>query len=313
MTVSGPNLYFEETFKKEKKFRYCLKFLQVSDGEPTVPSKQNSDIWLNLKNETNNKVHLVESEKRSLRDHLDFVSKKLEKLHKNLIWNIYLGQAPIFSSEMTPTPGGETNIAMLPGKFNLKNPKTWSKATLEMMDADLKQMEFDADGIVSVFAVEDTEKVRAAASIEEVREAGLDHLQAVFGQRVWRDARGRKYFSSRKSPAAGQVVFLAYKLTNSVSTGQILLETLVLGVDLSCKKQELYQHLDSLGFTAYTEDKLRRAVELLPLSLTRDQVKLYQSLLAWSRQKMVNITLVNCQRKLSSVARRECLCYSRDK
>ena len=306
--MSGPNLYFEETFKKEKKFRYCLKFLQVSDGEPTVPSKQNSDIWLNMKNESNNKVQLAESEKKNLRDHLDFVTKKLEKLHKNLIWNIHLGQAAILSSETTPTPAGETNIALLPGKFNLKNPKTWSKATLEMMDSDLKQMEFDADGIVSVFALEDTEKVRT----EEVRGVGLEHLQAVFGQRVWRDGRGRKYFN-RKSPPAGQVVFLAYKLVSTVSTGQILLETLVLGVDLSCKKRELYQHLEGLGFTAYTEDKLRRAVELLPLSLTRDQVKLYQSLLAWSRQKMVNITLVNCGRKLSSVARRECLCYSRDK
>ena len=308
--MSGPNLYFEETFKKEKKFRYCLKFLQVSDGEP---SKQNSDIWLNLKTETNNKAHLVESEKKNLRDHLDFVIKKLEKLHKNLIWNIHLGQAAILSSEMTPTPGGETNIALLPAKFSLKNPKTWSKATLEMMDSDLKQMEFDADGIVSVFALEETEKVKARAIMEEVRGAGLDHLQAVFGQRVWRDGRARKYFNLRKSQPAGQVVFLSYKLVSTVGTGQILLETLVLGVDLSCKKQELYQHLDTLGFTAYTEDKLRRAVELLPLSLTRDQVKLYQSLVAWSRQKMVNITLVNCQRKLSSVARRECLCYSRDK
>ena len=311
--MSGPNLYFEETFKKEKKFRYCLKFLQVSDGELTIPSKQSSDIWLNMKNETNNKVQLLESEKKNLRDHLDFVIKKLEKLHKNLMWNIHLGQAAILSSDLTATPGGETNIALLPGKFNLKNPKTWSKSTLELMDSDLKQMEFDADGIVSVFAVEDTEGVRAGASMEEVREAGLEHLTAVFGQRVWREGRGRKYFSQRKSQPAGQVVFLAYKLTSSVSTGQILLETLVLGVDLRAKKQELYQHLHTLGFTAYTEEKLRRAVELLPLSLTRDQVRLYQSLLAWSRQKMVNITLVNCQRKLSSVARRECLCYSRDK
>ena len=124
--MSGPNLYFEETFKKEKKFRYCLKFLQVSDGELTIPSKQSSDIWLNMKNETNNKVQLLESEKKNLRDHLDFVIKKLEKLHKNLMWNIHLGQAAILSSDLTATPGGETNIALLPGKFNLKNPKTYT-------------------------------------------------------------------------------------------------------------------------------------------------------------------------------------------
>ena len=135
--MSGPNLYFEETFKKEKKFRYCLKFLEFSDGEQTtVSSKQNSDIWLNLKNETSNKVQLLESGKKNLRDHLDFVIKKLEKLHKNLIWNLHLGQAAILSSEMAASTGGETNIALLPGKFNLKNPKTWSKATLEMMDSD---------------------------------------------------------------------------------------------------------------------------------------------------------------------------------
>ena len=308
--MSSPNMYFEETFKKEKKFRYCLRFLKVSDGDLTMPARQNSTLCLHVDRETK-KVHLKESEKKNVRDHLDFVIKKLEKLHKNLIWNINLGHSPIFVSDICPRPEGENNISLLPDKFVMRNPKTWSKATLETMDSSLKLVEFDADGIVCVFALEGDEKV--SGGVEEVKRVGLEHLAKVYGMRVWQEKGARRPLE-RKTPVGGHVVFLAYKLVSSVSTGQILYETLLLGVDLASKKTELCQHLDGLGFTSYTEDRLRRQVDLLPQGLTRDQTRLYQSLVrGWQSQGMINVTLVNCQRKLSSVSRRECLCYTRDK
>ena len=77
-------MYFEETFKKERKFRYCLRLVKINDGEASSPAKQTSDLFLNV-NAENKKVYLLESEKRSVRDHLDFVVRKLERFHKNLI------------------------------------------------------------------------------------------------------------------------------------------------------------------------------------------------------------------------------------
>ena len=305
--MSSPIMYFEETFKKERKFRFCLRFVK-SHGDAS--SKLSSDLLLTVNTETK-KLCLLESEKRSVRDHLDFVIRKLERLHKSLIWSMSLGQVPIFVSDGGLSPGGETNITALPDKLVVRNPRTWSKVTLETMDSGLKQMEFEADGIVSVFATEEEEKVRDVG-IEEVRKTGLAHLKKEYGPAVCREKVGRRHTESKVS-VGGVVVFLAYKLISSVTASQILYETLVLGVDLASKKTELCRHLETIGLTPYTEERLRRQVDLLPPGLSREQSRLYQCLVrGWQGQEKIKVTLVNCQRKVSTVAKRECLCYSRD-
>ena len=103
---------------------------------------------------TKTSINIDHMEERKIQDHFNFVIAKLEKLHKNLMWNMFIGRSYLDKNEKVSRVMDEVSLdSNEVGDFDVGNPKTWNKECLKQIEATLEVNEIPYDGIVSLFSV----------------------------------------------------------------------------------------------------------------------------------------------------------------
>ena len=103
---------------------------------------------------TKTSINIDNIEERKIQEHFNFVTAKLEKLHKNLMWNMFIGRSYLDKNEKVSRVMDEVSLdSNEVGDFDVGNPKTWNKECLKQIEATLEVNEIPYDGIVSLFSV----------------------------------------------------------------------------------------------------------------------------------------------------------------
>ena len=293
----GPILYCEETVTREKKFRYCLKI--IKNEESIGKSKRYFEtgfILINFLHSSNfffsidfihlkfdkesGKFNLKIFEEKKIYDHVDNVVSTMERCHKNIVWNIYIGKTPITKYTASSNSDDEKNVEdILAEKFSINNPLTWSKTIMADVETFLHNREIQVDGIVGVLAIDDDDVDVA----ENIIKTTTKYCSNKFGTRLCKDVsngtnnRKNKLSSGGKKgvDTLGFMIYIGYQYMTSVTTAQILSQTLLDRVDMVMKRRQVLRYLQNMGLSPYHEDRLRRILLRLHPVLTKHQVNNY--------------------------------------
>ena len=87
------------------------------------------------------------------------------------------------------------------------------------------------------------------------------------------DPISRKVRTQRRN-RSGYVVYLAYQLVESITFGQIMVETVLYGVDNSLKKKQLLHQLGDLKMSPPVDDRNRKVISGVKEFMGKDQVEI---------------------------------------
>ena len=152
-----PAIYYKETPISSKSARFCLK--------PVFPGGQRSEKRSDginvqvVKGKTSTFIHLEEDEAKKVQAHGDLVLKKLQRIHKSVIWNVLIGRSFVDKIPKSKDKSDEINLNHDENcDFDANNPRTWSDESTDFVKSVLKANEFSFDGFVVLFCVANNEK-----------------------------------------------------------------------------------------------------------------------------------------------------------
>ena len=167
MTGQHKKLLYQESVSKELKFKYFLKlvtsnkfgnnkiwygiwiiiFTLVCTWGLRFPalhliifSAESDKIFISLADDTTGDAHVKSVDERKLFDHIDSAVVGVESCRADVIWNMYLGLAPVCSKRSTSSSQGEVSLEdEMNKKFQPLNPLTWDQSTLENIEQSFKE------------------------------------------------------------------------------------------------------------------------------------------------------------------------------
>ena len=279
-----PPLYYEEKTTSERSRRYCLKPVKLIETK-AAKAEECVNIQFNRGNKTNINVDNVEEKK--IQEHFDFVTTKLQKLHKSVMWNMFIGRSFLEKIELDNRAQEEVNIDnSVNSEFDINNVKTWSKDCISHIENTLKVNEIQNDGLVCLFSVANDDSERDIDSDEvawEIEKVAVYHCVNTYGQRLLNQegcmARQGMDPISRKvrTPGrnrSGYVVYLAYQMVDSITFGQVMVETVLYGVDIEMKKKQILHQLGDLKMSPPVDDRIRKVVKDVKEFMGKEQVEI---------------------------------------
>ena len=227
-----PPMYYEESSHTERKRRFCLKPVKLIE---TKAAKNADYVNIQVTRGSKTNINIDKIEEKKICEHVDFVMTKLQKLHKSVMWNMFIGRSFLDSMELAQKTQEETNLSDSSNDvFDVNNAKTWSKECMDHIDNTLRVNEIPNDGIVCLFSVAnddseyDTDSDEVAWEIEKV---AVYHSVTNYGQRLLNqegvmarqglDPISRKVRTPGRN-RSGYVVYLAYQLVDSITFSQIM-------------------------------------------------------------------------------------------
>ena len=146
------SIYYKETSEPRRLSRFCLK--PVHTVQPRTEKRADAVNVQVTKGKSSTVVQLEEDEANKVRHHGDHVVRKLQKIHKSVIWNMLVGRAGVEKISKGKQGSEEVNIDHDENSdFDPGNPKTWSDDSLEFIGNVLRTGEFRYDGFVVLFCV----------------------------------------------------------------------------------------------------------------------------------------------------------------
>ena len=282
------HLLFEESTKQERKRRFCLKRIKLVETKAAKdPDYVNIQFYRGVKTSVN--IDKVEEQK--IQEHFEFVIRKLQKIHKTIMWNMYIGRSFLddiepekLTKEEAPLESSD-NIG-----FNINNPKTWSKDSISHIENSLRVNEIPFDGLVCLFSVANNDKDHDIDSDEvawEIEKAIVYHCVTTYGQRLLNqegcmarqglDPISRKVRTPGRNKS-GYVVYLSYQLVESITFSQIMMETLLYGVDIEKKKKQLLHQLGDLKMSPPVDDRTRKTIKEVKEFMFKEQIDIVHQL-----------------------------------
>jgi len=249
-------------------------------------------------------IHIDNTEAKKITDHFDDVTARLQRLHKSVMWSMFVGRSFIDKKEGSSRAGEESSIELCgESGFEVTNGRSWSRESLSHIENTLKAAEVGHDGLVCLFSVAtqaeqpDVDCDEVAWEVEKVLtyHCVLTSAQRLLNPEGGMARRGAEPVSRKvRTPGrnrAGYVVFLAYQLVESVTLGHVMMETVLHGVDIEAKKKQLLHLMGDLRLAPPVDDKVRKVVRDVRPFLTRQQVEILEQ-----------VTRVNEEEKLSVVS-----------
>jgi len=170
--------------------------------------------------------------------------------------------------------------------FDINNPRTWSKDSITHIEDNLKANEIPVDGLVCLFGVtnDDTERDIDFDEVAwEIEKAVVYHSVTRHSQRLL-NPEGRMSRQgvdpvSRKVKTPGRnrrgyMVYLAYQLVESVTCGQVIMDTVYFSMDISSKKKQLLHQLGDLKMSPPVDDRNRRLISDVKEFMKKDQLEI---------------------------------------
>jgi len=280
-----PPLFYEEHTKCERKRRYCLKNIKLIE---TKAAKDDNSINILFNRGAKTSVNIDNVEEKKIHEHFDFVTTKLEKLHKNLMWNMFVGRSYLDKIESTTRVQDEISLDSNEnfGQFDINNPKSWNKDCISHIETTLHVNEISYDGCVCLFSVRndstdrDIDYDEVAWELEKVLVYHCInvHPLRLLNQESVMARQGLEPISRKvRTPGrnrAGYVVFLAYQLVESITYSQVMLDTVFYAVDIEVKKKQLLHQLGDLKMSPAVDDRIRKQIKDVREFMGKDQVDL---------------------------------------
>jgi len=283
-----PPLFYEEKTNSERRRRFCLKPIKLIETK-AAKAEDFVNIQFNRGNKTSINVDNVEEKK--IQEHFDFVITKLQKLHKSVMWNMFIGRSFLEKAEPVKNIQGEVDIDYSTNsEFEIYNAQTWSKDCISHIESTLRVNEIPNDGLVCLFSVANDESERDIDYDEvawEIEKVAVYHCVNTYGQRLLNQegcmARQGMDPISRKvrTPGrnrSGYVVYLAYQLVDSITFSQIMLETVLFGVDIEMKKKQILHQLGDLKMSPPVDDRNRKVIKDVKEFMGKEQVEILHQL-----------------------------------
>ena len=284
-----PVLYYEEKTLCERKRWFCLKPVKLIETK-AAKDADCVNIQFNRGNKTSINVDNVEEKK--IHEHYEFVTTKLQKLHKSVMWNMYIGRSFLKENEPNTRAPEEIDIdSSANSEFDINNAKTWSKDCIPHIEETLRVNEIPTDGLVCLFSVANDDSEHGIDYDEvawEIEKVVVYHIATTYGQRLLNQegcmARQGMDPISRKvrTPGrnrSGYVVYLAYQLVTTVTFGQVMVETVLYSVDIEMKKKHLLHQLGDLKMSPPVDDRNRKVINDVKEFMKKDQVDILNQVL----------------------------------
>ena len=97
-------VYYKETSSAAREVKFCLKPVQTLPPRSADKSKDAVNVQV-VKGKTTTFIHLDEEEAKKVQQHADFVLKKLQRIHKSVIWNFMVGRSYVEQIQKTAKSG----------------------------------------------------------------------------------------------------------------------------------------------------------------------------------------------------------------
>jgi len=286
--ILDPPLYYEEKTVTDRKRRFCLKKIKLIETK-AAKDEDCVNVQFNRGNKTNINIDKVEEKK--IHEHFDFVTAKLQKLHKSVMWNMFIGRS--FLENIEPVKVSKEEVSLdnsASTEFNINNAKTWSKDCITHIENTLRVNEIPTDGIVCLFSVpnDDTEHDIDSDEVAwEIEKVAVYHCVNNYEQRLLNQegcmARQGLEPISRKvrTPGrnrSGYVVYLSYQLVDNVTFSQVMVETVLYSVDMEKKKKQILHQLGDLKMSPPVDDRNRKVIKDVKEFMGKEQVEILHQL-----------------------------------
>lgn len=291
-------IYYKEIPEKRRVSRFCIKPVETyqprgggTNGNPTngtTIDKRGEVINVQVvRGKTNTFIHLDEDEAKKVRKHGDEVLKKLQKIHKSVIWNFLIGRSFVDKIQKGKQGTEEINLDHDENsEFDALNPKTWSEDSTDFLASLLKASEFQYDGYVVLFCV-----------ANDLRDASVDYdeltwelekcltyhyvqtkSQLIMNEEAIMSRKGLDPVSRKtKTPGrkkSGYCVYLAYQLLDSVTQDQIVGEAINKYVDIGQKKKMLLSALTEAKLFPQNDERLRKSIKEMKEFMSKEHLDL---------------------------------------
>lgn len=283
--ANDPSVYYKETSEKTRSSRFCLKKVHT-----TAPRSEKQTDAINVqigKGKTTTFIHLDEDEAKKVQQHGDMVLKKLQRIHKSVIWNFVVGRSFVDKIQKAKQGAEEINIDHDENlEFDANNPKTWSDESVDFVKSILKANEFAYDGFVVLFCVANDQKDPEVDYDEmawELEKCLTYHFIATRSQVIMNEeaCMSRKGLDpvSRKTKTPGRkksgfCVYLAYQLLENVSYDQMVGESITKHTDICQKKKQMLGALTGTKLMPQIDERIRKSIKEIREFMTREQLEL---------------------------------------
>jgi len=280
----GPQLQYEEKMLGARRRHYCLKPVKLVE---TRAGKDDGCVNIQVTRGSKTGIQVDNGEEKKIQEHFDFVASRLQKLHKSVMWNMYVGRSFLERIDPVSRVQDEVDIATPDtSEFCINKPVTWSRDSIDHIEDMLRVNEIPCDGLVCLFSVANDTSERDIDYDEitwEIEKVAVYHCVKTYSQRLLNQegnmARQGMDPISRKvrTPGrnrSGYVVYLAYQLVENITFAQVMVETVLYGVDISLKKKQLLHQLGDLKMSPPVDDRIRRVISDVKDFMGKDQVEI---------------------------------------
>ncbi|TRY71101.1 hypothetical protein TCAL_15030 [Tigriopus californicus] len=291
-------IYYKEIPEKRRVSRFCIKPVETyqprgggtngNSSNGTATDKRGEAINVQVvRGKTNTFIHLDEDEAKKVRKHGDEVLKKLQKIHKSVIWNFLIGRSFVDKIQKGKQGTEEINLDHDENsEFDALNPKTWSEDSTDFLASLLKASEFPYDGYVVLFCVANDLRDGSVDYDElawELEKCLTYHYVQTKGQLIMNEEAimSRKGLDpvSRKTKTPGRkksgyCIFLAYQLLDSVTQDQIVGEAINKYVDIGQKKKLLLSALTEEKLFPQNDERLRKNIKEMKEFMSKEHLDL---------------------------------------
>ena len=105
----------------------------------TKAEKDEASVNIQLARE-NKRISIDAVEEKKIHEHFDFVATKLQKLHKSVMWNMFIGCSAVEKRKTVNKALEEVDFDNLANReLDINNPNTWSKKGLNDIENTLRK------------------------------------------------------------------------------------------------------------------------------------------------------------------------------
>ena len=284
--VSDPSIYYKESSVTSKSARFCLKAVHPSSDKRAEKRADAINVQV-VKGKTTTFIHLDEDEAKKVQSHGDLVLKKLQRIHKSVVWNVLVGRSFVDKIPKGKEKNDEVNLNRDENcDFDPNNPRTWSDESLDFIKSVLKANEFNFDGYVVLFCVANNERDANEVDYDEMAwelekcltyHFNATRSQVIMNEEATMSRRGLDPVSRKtKTPGgrkkAGFCVYLAYQLLDNVSFDQMVGESVNKHVDITLKKKQLLGALTDTKLLPQIDERIRKQIKEVREFMNRDQL-----------------------------------------
>ena len=310
LSPGPPPLYYEDTIVFQRKKRYCIRQVKMIK---TKAEKVQRKVNIQLASGDNTVITVDNVEKKKICEHVDHVTARIQKLHKSGMWSIRLGCSLV---------GKNATVMKTEKEVEISNVRAWVRSGMDDIEEVLNDGDEKYDGIVCMFSLTEEANTESEEVMLTMLRIMRNHGLRKYKQRMMNQADIRILEERRKRcrKENGYLVYLAYQLVESITFNQVMVETLLYGVDIEKKKKEILADLSDDKISVAVSDKIRKVTKEVRYYMRVEQVEILHQVMREvgrdkNRTKQVFKTLQvlggninNIEKIEESVARRECRC-----